>query len=192
MERVLRHLTLCIPLLGIGLWMPILPSLAQEIEEEVETLDAIEVPGTAVVQEERAIIFPKPNTDHALPIPKNAMITPPTLLKPFPLFHSSRTIRDPIASIKGTRTSVRPAKAERPPYPRFAREQGWEGVVVLRLAIGADGMVRSVHTSKSSGYPILDESAEQAVHRWRFDPAKDGEIPVPVTVDLSIIFNLDK
>jgi TonB family protein len=162
------------------------------MEEEVETLDAIEVPGTAVVQEERSIIFPKPNPEHALPIPKNESITPITFLKPLPQFHGSRTLRDPIASIKGTRTSVRPAKAERPPYPRFAREQGWEGVVVLRLVIGADGEVRSVQTSKSSGHPILDESAEQAVHRWRFDPAKDGEIPVPVTVDLPIRFDLDK
>ena len=183
-------------ILALFLWAalgnPLLPSFAQEMEEEVETLDTIEVPGTAVVQEERTIIFPKPNPEHALPILKNESITPLTFLKPLPQFHGSRTIRDPIASIKGTRTSVRPAKAERPPYPRFAREQGWEGVVVLRLVIGADGTVRSVRTNKSSGHPILDESAEQAVYRWRFDPAKDGEIPVPVTVDLPIRFDLDK
>ncbi len=103
-----------------------------------------------------------------------------------------KVVRDPIADIKGKRKPVQPTKAEHPPYPQFARAQGWEGTVVLRIKVNQAGAVDSVRTRKSSGFPILDESAVQSVKTWRFEPAKDGEFPIPVTVDLPIRFDLDE
>ena len=50
----------------------------------------------------------------------------------------------------------------------------------------------SVSTRKSSGFPILDKSAAQSVKTWMFEPEKDGEFSIPVTVDLPIRFNLDE
>lgn len=162
------------------------------LEEPVETLETIEVPATAIIQEERSIPIPVPETNDLAPFPSVAMI--PFHLKPH-VNHQvdlAKVARDPIADIKGKRKPVRPAKAERPPYPQFAREQGWEGTVVLRIKVNQGGSVDSVKTRKSSGFPILDESAVQSVKTWTFEPAKDGEIPIPVTVDLPIRFDLDE
>ena len=100
--------------------------------------------------------------------------------------------RDSIADRKALRKTVRLIKSERPQYPQAARREGWEGTVVLRITIGADGDVGNVKTQTSSGFPALDESAAQSVKTWRFDPARDGEFRVSTVVDLPIRFNLDE
>ena len=100
--------------------------------------------------------------------------------------------RDSIADRKALRKTVRLIKSERPQYPQVARKQGWEGTVVLRINIGAGGDVENVKTQTSSGHAALDESAEQSVKTWRFDPARDGEFRVASVVDLPIRFNLDE
>ena len=63
----------------------------------------------------------------------------------------------------------------RPPprYPILARRQGWEGTVILTLVLTADGAVRTVNITTSSGHACLDESACRAVSAWRF-PAADA------------------
>ena len=100
--------------------------------------------------------------------------------------------RDSIADRKALRKTVRLIKSERPQYPQAARREGWEGTVVLRITIGADGDVGNVRTQTSSGFPVLDESAAKSVKVWRFDPARDGEFRVSAVVDLPIRFNLDE
>ena len=100
--------------------------------------------------------------------------------------------RDSIADRKALRKTVRLIKSERPPYPQVARTQGWEGIVVLRIVVGAGGDVENVKTQTSSGYPALDESATQSIKAWRFDPAKDGEFPIAAAVDVPIRFSLDE
>lgn len=162
------------------------------LDEPVETLDTIEVPATAVIQEERHISIPFPGMHDLTPLPIEHMIR--FLPKEHTIQHTNlvKVTRDPIADVKGKRRPVRPAKAERPPYPQFAREQGWEGTVVLRIRVNQGGSVDSVKTQKSSGFPILDESAVQSVKSWIFIPAKDGEFSIPVTVDLPVRFDLDE
>jgi protein TonB len=61
-----------------------------------------------------------------------------------------------------------------PDYPRAARKRGLEGTVVLSLLIGADGSVQDVSVERSSGYPLLDQSAVKAISRWHFHPATQG------------------
>ena len=100
--------------------------------------------------------------------------------------------RDAIADRKALRKTVRLIKSERPPYPQEARQQGWEGTVVLRISVNAGGDVETVTTQTSSGFPPLDESAAESVKRWRFDPAKDGEFPISSKVDLPIRFDLEE
>ncbi|GJL49892.1 MAG: hypothetical protein NPIRA01_11190 [Nitrospirales bacterium] len=161
-------------------------------QDEVETLDIIEIPGTAVTQTPRELSFPEPDMaswqpllDHSrLEIPVSLNINRPLSQPPTPL--------DPIGHIKGVRSPVKPIKAEHPTYPRFAREQGWEGITVVRITVETDGHVISAATQKSSGFPILDESAVQTVKQWIFTPAKNGEFHVASTVDLPIRFDLDQ
>ena len=186
-ELVLGCLTLAI-LLG---WPE--PSWAQQLEEgEVETLEVIEIPGTVVNLEEHQLVFSKPGYDNLSSFPHHDALRIQAEFSIPHDFEVTAVARDQTAKTKAVRKSVKPIRAERPHYPRFAREQGWEGTVTLRLAIGPDGNVSSATTRKSSGYPILDESAVQAVQQWKFQPAKNGEFPIAAKVDLPIRFDLDR
>jgi len=79
-----------------------------------------------------------------------------------------------------------------PVYPPIAREAGWEGTVIVRVVIQPDGQTGDVQVRKSSGYPILDQSAIEAIQTWRFTPARDGHIPIRSLVDIPINFDLQK
>lgn len=65
-----------------------------------------------------------------------------------------------------------------PVYPEVARRQGEEGLVILRVLVDPSGRSQSVLIHRSSGFPRLDEAAQQAVLRWRFYPAERGRVPV--------------
>lgn len=77
-----------------------------------------------------------------------------------------------------------------PSYPDFAQEQGWEGRVILKVLVSPDGRAAKVVVKKPSGYKLLDESAQQAVQRWSFVPAKRGATPIEGWVDVPIDFKL--
>ncbi len=66
-----------------------------------------------------------------------------------------------------------------PAYPAAAREQGLEG-----------GRVGEVHVAVSSGAPVLDEAARQAVKRWTFTPARAGALAVDSLVEVPVKFSL--
>lgn len=77
----------------------------------------------------------------------------------------------------------------KPPYPREALRQGWEGVVYLRASIAADGSVSEVLVHRSSGVPVLDAVALETVRqKWRFAPARRGNTPVASEAILPIRF----
>lgn len=167
---------------------------AEEIleEESIEILDTIEVPATAVTQEKRPISFLAPQSTELTPLIEEQLVRP-SIRSSLPVTIGHHPVaRDSIADTRGVRSPARAAKAERPHYPHVARKNGWEGTVFLRVTINADGTVRSIKTQKSSGHSILDESALRTVKQWRFEPAKDGEFPIPVTVDLPIRFDLNE
>ncbi|MGB0910268.1 MAG: energy transducer TonB [Nitrospirales bacterium] len=166
-------------------------SLAQN-DNDIEMLDIIEVPGTAVTIEPRMLSFPSPGVTNIRPFPDEDIFHISTTFKMDHPIPRSPVLLDPIGKAQGIRSSVKPMSAKRPPYPRFAREQGWHGTTVLRITVAPDGTVTSVTTKKSSGFPILDESANQAVKEWGFSPAKNGEFAVASTVDLPIRFDLDQ
>lgn len=50
-------------------------------------------------------------------------------------------------------------------YPRSARMQGWEGIVIVRTIIRSDGSLADAVVTKSSGYAELDEDALKLMHR---------------------------
>jgi protein TonB len=43
---------------------------------------------------------------------------------------------------------------------------------------------------KSCGHPTLDQAAQAAVKNWKFQPAKDGNIPIAKWIDIPIKFDL--
>jgi protein TonB len=77
-----------------------------------------------------------------------------------------------------------------PEYPRRARARGIEGLVLLAVVVGRDGMVEGSPSVRAS-VPMLDEAAVAAVRRWRFRPARDaGGAPVRVIMEVPVRFVL--
>jgi len=79
----------------------------------------------------------------------------------------------------------------KPKYPTIARSRGWQGKVLLRVNVSAEGLSESVTIHRSSGHDMLDESAIAAVEKWKFIPAKRGDTAVACTVIVPIIFALN-
>jgi periplasmic protein TonB len=79
----------------------------------------------------------------------------------------------------------------KPEYPMEARQRHWQGTVLLRVYVGADGRALQVNLQRSSGHDVLDESALEAVREWRFVPAKRGDIAEVSWVTVPIVFELD-
>jgi protein TonB len=59
-----------------------------------------------------------------------------------------------------------------PQYPPIARRRGWEGSLVARIRVGADGLVEAASVEESSGYEVLDAAALEAIRKWRFEPGR--------------------
>ena len=66
-----------------------------------------------------------------------------------------------------------------PTYPRRARQLGWQGCVVLQVTVDAAGGCVALSIRRSSGHPLLDRAAQQAVRGWRFRGGP-GAIEIPI------------
>lgn len=77
-----------------------------------------------------------------------------------------------------------------PDYPQLAQRRGWEGTVTLRVEVLPSGSPGQVQVQTSSGRQVLDEAALAAVKRWRFVPAKQGEVAQVGWVSVPIDFTL--
>lgn len=117
---------------------------------------------------------------HALPPPSNTNSTALPALK-----------ATPPASAGSTTTSPAIVSSSKPLYPRVARESGWEGTVIVRTLITTDGIPSQVEIRKSCGHETLDHAAQEAIKSWKFQPAKDGNIPIAKWVDIPIKFDLN-
>ncbi|MEZ0296372.1 MAG: TonB family protein [Candidatus Methylacidiphilales bacterium] len=67
-----------------------------------------------------------------------------------------------------------------PNYPDAARKANQEGVVVLGGTVSESGSVTSVRIVRSSGFPMLDSAAMNAVSRWRLRTPAPSTFVVPV------------
>lgn len=78
-----------------------------------------------------------------------------------------------------------------PEYPATARRRGQEGRVVVRAEVLADGRCARVELKQGSGHAQLDQAALEAVRKWRFIPARQGDVAVSAWVDVPIAFKLN-
>ena len=79
-----------------------------------------------------------------------------------------------------------------PKYPPQAVRQGWEGTVLLRVRVLANGSVESIEIRKSSGRKILDDEAVFTVKSWTFTPSKRGDAAIDGWATVPIEFSLDQ
>ena len=78
-----------------------------------------------------------------------------------------------------------------PDYPEIAIEEGWEGRVILKVHVLANGRPDSVSVQNSSGHEVLDQAAIRKVKgSWHFVPAMRGDTPTDGWVSVPINFNL--
>lgn len=70
----------------------------------------------------------------------------------------------------------------------FARAQNVGGVVRMHIFIDESGTVANAIIQKTSGNADLDNSAKMIARMMRFTPAKHGDTPVPVWIEVPINF----
>jgi protein TonB len=61
-------------------------------------------------------------------------------------------------------------------YPLVARDNNWEGMATVRLAIGANGMIASLLIEQSSGHAVLDRAALEMIRKAK------GAVPIPAAL----------
>ena len=76
------------------------------------------------------------------------------------------------ALIPGT-ISRQKIDGSKPIYPLISRRLKQEGVVLVKLCVNPRGTVEKVDVLRSSGYPSLDNSALNALAKWKFASSAD-------------------
>lgn len=72
-----------------------------------------------------------------------------------------------------------------PPYPRWARQQGVQGRMLVLVDVAASGSPSSVVVRESSGHPPLDQHAVDWVRqRWTWAPGAPRRFLVPLVFEL--------
>jgi TonB family protein len=79
--------------------------------------------------------------------------------------------------------------APEPEFSEEARRIKLQGEVTLLATIGIDGRPRNLIVQRALGMG-LDEKALEAVHTWRFEPAKKDGHPVAVQMNIIVNFHL--
>jgi bla regulator protein BlaR1 len=78
----------------------------------------------------------------------------------------------------------------KPHYPMESLRHEQQGTVTLGFKIGEDGKVEDSNVKKSSGFPLLDEAAREAVAKCRFKPASQGGKPIPAWMSMQYVWTL--
>jgi len=150
---------------------------------------------------------PKPRPVAKQPVPRVPATEPPPILAaettaPGPVRIAPPPKAEP-APVVATPAPPRPvpvqppsfdaAYLKNPPpvYPATSKRRGEQGQVILRVYVTAEGLAERVDIRTSSGHERLDRAAHDAVHLWRFVPARQGDRAVAAWVLVPIVFSLE-
>jgi len=75
-----------------------------------------------------------------------------------------------------------------PTYPELAKRARVQGRVILVVNVDEEGNVSDIKVS--SGHPLLNDAAINAVKQWKYSPTLLNGEPVPVIATVTVIFNL--
>jgi TonB family protein len=98
-----------------------------------------------------------------------------------PLVDSRRKVKieaasDDFFTVNGPLKGRKIVKMTLPKYPRWAEQRGLEARVAVRITVNPRGKVKAgMLTEQTSGYPELDELVRDAVAKFVFAPAQQGE-----------------
>jgi len=160
--------------------------------DKIEQLDEVEVTAARIAPLPRSVPLQLPELSSVAPLPPDHSWRRGTPVAPDSRGAGPRRLlQDNTAGSRGKRTRVRYLEPARPAYPRHAREMGWEGTVVLRMEIRADGTVAEVKVQRTSGHRVLDQAAVATAQGWKFAPETDGGFTMPAVVDVPVRFDLE-
>lgn len=167
---------------------------------EPQALTVIEVPEVVV----EPIPVPPPPTPPTRPSPPRAPTQAPVQVNladsalpvPVALPHiepSLETSNEAFMPPPDTGAQIAYGNAPPPPYPGIAIRRGWQGEVLLRVKVGANGRALEAVVEKSSGHRLLDRVAsEHVLARWRFQAARQGGRLVEAWALVPISFKIDR
>ncbi len=121
----------------------------------------------------------------AVPLPHKAVDSPSLAAPPSPTANRSP---GPITVVAVPRYRSNPA----PEYPVAAKRKREEGEVRLSVTVSPEGRPLRVSILKSSGHPLLDQAAIEAVSGWTFEPARAAGLPVEDRVVVPVRFSLSR
>lgn len=78
-----------------------------------------------------------------------------------------------------------------PEYPSLALRRNWQGTVLLRVHVLANGRPSQIQIQTSSGRDVLDQAAIKAVQQWAFVPSMQGDKAIDGWVSVPIDFKLN-
>ena len=77
-----------------------------------------------------------------------------------------------------------------PRYPKLAQRRNQQGIVMLDVIVDERGSPMTINILESSGYPILDKAAIDAVKRWSFKPEQRNSQFVKSRVHIPVAFEI--
>jgi protein TonB len=145
------------------------------------------------IEPPQPILAAAPDAPSAVSVPPAPPVAPPTPIEsaptPAPIQPAAPAVSPApvVPPIFNANYLNNPA----PAYPPLSRRQGQQGKVVLRVFVNAAGLADQVQIRNGSGHDLLDQAALNAVRRWRFVPARQGDQPVAAWVLVPITFTLE-
>jgi periplasmic protein TonB len=112
---------------------------------------------------------------------------PPATVDPEPAAPPAPAVADAPVRLSVPRYDINPPIV----YPAPARRRNLQGTVLLDVFVTAEGRPTEVKLARSSGHAILDHSALQAVRKWHFEPARQGESPIAMWVQVPVKYALE-
>ena len=140
-----------------------------------------------------AAAVPTPAPDPTPPEP--VAETPVPVQRPVYAATANPILRQQTATVTSVSADAQPAAAAghrnaSPQYPAEARRRRMEGVVGVLIRINRSGTPDAVEVTSSSGSPMLDSAAVEALLLWRFAPAQFSDRALPAGYPLDIKFVL--
>ena len=78
-----------------------------------------------------------------------------------------------------------------PVYSAVSRRANEQGSGLFRVLVDTTGLPSEVQIVKSTGYARLDQSAVDAIKRWKFAPAMQGSTAVRAWTSVKVTFRLN-
>jgi protein TonB len=144
-----------------------------------------------VTHKQRVLPKPMAMADEMLPAPSMAESAPTPVATSTTAAKVSSKVTADTAPLTEANFNANYGSNPKPKYPGIATSRGWEGTVYLLVEVSVEGLSEKVTVQRSSGYESLDDSAIEAVEKWKFIPAKRGDTAVSSSVVVPINFILN-